>query len=1068
MIKRIIEYSLENQTLLMFIIVIIFFLGFYSINKIAIDAIPDISDVQVIIYTNYAEQSPQIVEDQITYPLTRAMLAVPHAKTVRGYSFFGFSLVYVIFEDGTDLYYARSRVLEYLNYASQYLPKGVSPQIGPDATGVGWVYIYTLVDTSGKYDLQQLRSLQDWFIRYELISLDGVSEVASAGGFVKQYYIEPQPDRMLLYNISLSEIQEAIQKSNMEVGGGVIEMGETEYMIRSFGYIKSAQDIKNITLKANLKEGNPITMDDIANIYIGPSSRRGIIDWNGEGEAVAGIVIARYGENTLEVINRVKERLKEIEPLLPEGIKIIPAYDRSKLILRAVNNVSSKLIEEMIVVSIVITVFLLHFRSSFVAIFTLPLGVLASLATMYFFNINANIMSLGGIAIAIGVMVDASVVLVENLHKHIEKSKDPYHPENFLQLVKESSIEVGPSIFYSLLIVTISFLPILLLQGESGRLFKPLAITKTLSMAYSSILAVTVIPMLMFKFVRGKIYREEENPISIFLIKFYKPILIYCLERKKQFLFISLVFTFISLIPFFGIPKLGGGYILKPIGGEFLPPLNEGDILYMPTTLPGISITKAKELLQKTDQLIKEIPEVDTVLGKIGRAETATDPAPLMMVETTIQLKPESEWRKGITIEKIIQELDQKLQIPGLKNAWTFPIRTRIDMLSTGIKTPVGIKLMGNDLHQLLEVSSAIEAKLSQIPGTLSAIAERPIGDKYLNIFIKREKLSQYGLSIEDVQNHIMALLGGIPITTTIEGNERYPVVIRYPREYRDTSEKIKNLWITLPSNSENINYIPLSQIADIYIEEGPTGIKSENARKTTWIYVDLQSGYDVKNYVELAKKIINEAIQKKEIPFFEGMSIVWSGQYEQLENVKEQLYFAGVLTIISIILLLYLHFKNWMETLLILTSVIFSLSGGIWLMYALGYNRSIATDVGFIALGGLAAETGIVMLVYLKNTMKQFTNNKTFFSKDDIRKAIIEGAVMRVRPKMMTVTTTFIGLLPIMWSVEAGSEFMKRLAVPMIGGLITSTLLTLIIIPILYEQIQMYLYLKGKVGIQD
>ncbi|GIX41877.1 MAG: cation transporter [Leptospiraceae bacterium] len=1071
MIRKIIEFSLKNQIFIFIAAGLIFILGFYTIKKIPIDAIPDLSDVQVIIYTQYPGQAPQVVEDQVTYPLSSAMLAVPFAKVVRGYSFFGFSLVYVIFEDGTDLYYARSRVLEYLNYASQYLPKGVTPQIGPDATGVGWVYMYALIDTTGKYDLQQLRSLQDWYLRYELIALEGVSEVASAGGFVKQYYVEPYPEKMLLNNITLKDIQMALSKGNIDVGGGVIEMGETEYMVRGLGYIKSIDDIKNIPLKVDLKEGNPVTIDDVANVYVGPSTRRGIIEWNGEGEAVAGIVIARYGENTLEVIDRVKKRLKEIEPLLPEGVKIIPAYDRSKLIKRAVKNVSWKLIEEMIVVSIVITVFLLHFRSSFVAIFTLPLGVLASLITMYFMDINANIMSLGGIAIAIGVMVDASVVLVENLHKHIEKSKDPYHPDNFFNLVKESSIEVGPSLFYSLLIVTISFLPVLLLKGESGRLFKPLAITKTFAMAYASILAITVIPVLMFRFVKGKIRSESENPISKFLIKIYKPILLFALERKSKFLLFAITFTIISFIPFLGIPKPGGGYILKPIGGEFMPPLNEGDLLYMPTTLPGISITKAKEILQKTDQLIKEIPEVDTVLGKIGRAETATDPAPLTMIETTIQLKPESEWRPGMTIEKIIEELNQKVKIPGLTNAWTFPIRTRIDMLSTGIKTPVGIKLMGNDLNQLMEVASFIEAKLQNFPGTSSVIAERVMGGKYLNIYIKRDKALQYGLTVEDIQNHLRALLAGMPVTITVEGTERYPIVIRYPRELRDTPEKIKNLWIDLPNSNKmntkfkTVNYIPLSQVADIEIKEGPPAIKTENARKTAWIYVDLKQGYDVKSYVESAKNMILEAIEKKEIPFYSGMSIVWSGQYEQIEKVKDQLSFAAFLTIIGIIFLLYFHFRNWTETFIILISVVFSLTGGIWLMYLLGYNRSVATDVGFIALGGLAAETGIVMLVYLDGAIKHLLKNKTSITIEDIRDAIIEGAVMRVRPKMMTVSTTLIGLLPIMWSTEAGSRIMKRLAVPMIGGLITSTILTLIIIPIIYELIQIYLYKKRKFG---
>ncbi|MFN3604237.1 MAG: efflux RND transporter permease subunit [Leptonema sp. (in: bacteria)] len=1067
MIKKIIEFSLKNQVFIFIIIVLIFVLGIYLIPKIPIDAIPDLSEVQVIIYTEYPGQSPQIVEDQITYPLASAMLAVPYSKTVRGFSMFGFSMLYVIFEEGTDLYYARSRVLEYLNYASQYLPKDVKPQIGPDATGVGWVYMYILKDTTGKYDLQQLRSLQDWFLRYELIALEGVSEVAPVGGFIKQYYVEPIPYKMILNDIQLKDIQMAIERNNLDAGGGVLEMAETEYMIRGRGYIQSLSDIKNIPLKGDPKEGNPLTIGDIANVYIGPSSRRGIADWNGEGEIVAGIVIARMGVNTLEVIERVEKKLQELKPLLPKGIEIIPAYNRAKLIKRSIENVSQKIVEEMIVVALVTIVFLFHVRSSLVAVFTLPLGIIMSLITMYFLKINANIMSLGGIAIAIGVMVDASVVLVENLHKHLEHT--PYDSKNFINVVRQASIEIGPSLFYSLVIVTLSFLPILLLKGESGKLFSPLAITKTLAMGYASILAITVIPVLMYRFVKGKIHKEEDNPISQFLINIYKPILLYSLEKKGKIIILSIIFTVISLIPVFGIPNFKGGYLIKPIGGEFLPPLNEGDLLYMPTTLPGISITAAKELLQKTDQLIQEVPEVETTLGKIGRAETATDPAPLTMIETTIQLKPKSQWRKGMTIEKIIEELDQKVQIPGIANAWTFPIRTRINMLSTGIKTPIGIKILGKDLWELNQVASHIEAKLKNFPGTLSVVSERATGGKYINIKIKREEVKRYLLSIEELQNHIKALLGGMTVSITVEGNERYPIVIRYPRELRDTYDKIKNLWIGIPSENgmrEILNssmnskkYIPLSQIADIYIEDGPTEIKSENARKTLWIYIDLQTGYDIKSYVEAAKKYIHQSIQKKEIPFYDGMSIIWSGQYEQLEEVKKQITFASLLTMIAILFLLYFHFRNWTETFLILLSVVFALTGGIWLMIFLGYNRSVATDVGFIALGGLAAETGIIMLAYLDHAKNKLRKTSASLSLEQIRLAVIEGAVMRVRPKMMTVSTTIIGLLPIMWSEESGSEFMKRLAVPMIGGLFTSTILTLIIIPTLYEAIEILFY---------
>ncbi len=1071
MIKHIVNFSLENQVLIWIVTISLLFLGIYVIPKIPIDAIPDLSEVQVIIFTDYPGQSPQIVEDQITYPLASSLLSVPFAKTVRGFSMFGFSMIYVIFEEGTDLYYARSRILEYLNYASQYLPKGVTPQIGPDATGVGWVYMYILKDTTGKYDLQQLRSLQDWFLRYELIALEGVSEVAPVGGFVKQYYVEPIPYKMQIRDIHLKDIQKAIEKNNLEVGGGVLEMGETEFIIRGMGYIQSLRDLKNIPLKGESKQGNSITIGDIANVYIGPSTRRGIAEWNGEGEVVAGIVIARMNANALEVIEKVEKRLQELKSFLPAGIEIIPAYNRAKLIKRAIQNINQKIIEEMIVVALVTIIFLLHVRSSFVAIFTLPLGIIASLVTMYFLGINANIMSLGGIAIAIGVMVDASIVMVENLHKHLEsKSLDFDHS---IDIVKQSAIEVAPSLFYSLVIITLSFLPILLLKGESGKLFGPLALTKTLAMGFASIFAITVIPVLMFRFVKGKIKKEEENPISQFLIKTYKPILEYGLQNKFLILILSFLFILISLIPIFGIPDTKGSYLIKPIGGEFLPPLNEGDLLYMPTTLPGISISTARELLQKTNQLIKEIPEVDTVFGKVGRAETPTDPAPLTMIETTIQLKPKSEWRKGMTIEKIIEELDKKVQIKGIANAWTFPIRTRINMLSTGIKTPIGIKLMGKDLKQLNEVATYIEAKLKYFPGTSSVVAERSTGAKYINIKIKREELNRYLLNVEEIQNHIQSLLGGMTVGITIEGNERYPIIIRYPRELRDTIDKIKNLWISIPSENKRENglnfftntqkYIPLNQIADIYIEDGSLEIKSENARKTIWIYIDLLPNYDLESYVKKAKQYLNESIEKNEIPFYEGMSIVWSGQYEQLKKAQEQFLFTSILTLLSILFLLFFHFRNWTETFLILFSVIFALTGGIWLMYFVGYERSIATDVGFIALAGLATETGIVMLTYLNISKKKLQQKYSFFDTIHIREAIIEGAVMRVRPKMMTVSTTILGFIPILWSDEAGSEIMKRLAIPMIGGLFTSMILTLILIPILYELKENYTKKKIK-----
>ena len=1040
------------------------FAGIFAVYDIPIDAIPDLSDVQVIVVTEYPGQAPQVIEDQVTYPLTSAMLAVPYAKVVRGYSFFGFSLVYVIFEDGTDLYWARSRVLEYLNSASGRLPAQVRPQLGPDATGVGWVYIYTLSDTSGRRNLQELRSLQDWSLRYELASLQGVAEVASLGGFVKQYQVEVDPTKLLLHNISLQRLRSQLARSNTDSGGRLIEMGETEYMVRGLGYIKSIEDIEQVVLKVN-SDGNPITVRDVAHVQIGPDIRRGLADWNGEGETVAGIVLIRFGENALEVIDRVKERLKQLESTLPEGVKITTAYDRSELIRRAVKNVSFKLLEEMFVVALVTILFLLHARSALVAIVTLPIGVLASLFLMYLLDINANIMSLGGIAIAVGVMVDASIVMVENLHKHLER-QDAHVAAGgaalpHLEVVRQASVEVGPALFYSLLIITVSFLPVLVLQGQSGRLFTPLALTKTFAIGFAAIVAITIIPVLMSWFVRGHVRRESENPVSLFLTRTYRPVIDFVLDRKRPVVLGAFALLALTLIPLGGIPKPGGGYLLRPIGGEFMPPLNEGDLLYMPTTLPGLSITKARELLRRTDAIIKGFPEVDRVLGKIGRAQTATDAAPLTMIETHIMLKDRSEWRDGMTVEKLILEMNAAIQFPGVTNAWTYPIRTRIDMLSTGIKTPVGIKLLGDDLEKLSRFGAAIEAALRDFPGTASIVSERVTGGRYVDYEINRREAARYGLTVGDIQDTIMTAVGGMVVTETVEGLARYPLNVRYPREYRDSLDKLDDIWVSTPNGA----YIPISQVATLRVTDGPPAIKTENARKSAWIYVDLTADADVASYVAEAREFLDQKIRAKELIAPEGVTILWSGQFEYMQAAALRLKIAGAITLALVALLLYIHFQNLTETLIILVSLSFAVTGGVWLMYLFGYNRSVATDVGFIALAGLAAETGIVMLLYLDETIRRYQKEGRLNTTEDLRAAVVEGAVDRVRPKMMTVMTTLIGLLPILWATEAGSRIMKRLATPMIGGLITSTILTLVLIPIVYEWLQQRRLRNGTVG---
>jgi len=1024
MIENIITFSIRNKFLVILASLFIIGAGIYAMFKTPLDAIPDLSDAQVIIFTDYPGQAPQVVEDQVTYPLTTAMLSVPFAKVVRGYSFFGISFVYIIFEDGTDLYWARSRVLEYLNYVSGRLPGGVTPSLGPDATGVGWVYEYTL--ESDKHDLAQLRSIQDWFLRYELASVSGVSEVASVGGFVKQYQVVVDPNKLLAYNIPLQKIQMAIKRSNNDVGGKLVEMGETEFMVRGLGYIQGIEDLKNIPLSVD-NRGIPILLRNVATVRIGPELRRGIADYNGTGEVVGGVVIMRYGENALQVIKSVKNRLEELKSGLPEGVRIKTMYDRSGLIIRAIDTLKKTLIEESLIVALVCIVFLFHFRSALVGIFTLPLGVFISLIIMEKQGINANIMSLGGIAIAIGVMVDAAIVMIENAHKHIESYGDQ---KPHWELILDAAKEVGPSLFFSSLIVAISFLPVFTLEAQEGRLFRPLAYTKTYAMLGSALLAITVVPVLMGYMIRGKIRSEAQNPINRFLIWVYQPMIKLVLKGKSLVIIVALVILAATYIPW------------KQIGSEFMPPLNEGDLLYMPTTLPGISVTKAKELLQQTDRIIASFPEVHHVFGKVGRAETATDPAPLSMIETTIMLKAESEWRKGMTLPKLVEELDKAIQFPGLTNAWTMPIKTRIDMLSTGIKTPVGIKLMGEDLKVLNEIGEKVEAVVRNVPGTLSVYAERVTGGNFLDYRIDREAAARYGLTTGDVQDIIMTAVGGMNVTQTVEGLERYPVNIRYGSELRDTPEKLRRILVPTPSGAQ----VPITQLAEVRIVKGPPVIKSENSRNNAWVYVDL-TGVDVGTYVKAAQDAVNAKIK---LP--PGYSMVWSGQYEYMVRSQKRLMMVVPMTLAIIFLLLYLNFKNIGESLIVMFSVPFSLTGGLWLMYFLGYNMSVAVGVGFIGLAGVAAETGVVMLVYLNISYQKFKKQYgTNFNRTHLNAAIEEGAALRVRPKMMTVVSTMFGLLPIMWSTGAGSQVMKRIAAPMIGGMVSATILTLIVVPAIY-----------------
>jgi len=1023
MLAKIIEWSLKNRFLVILATLFAIAWGVYSMRTIPLDAIPDLSDVQVIIFTEFPGQAPQVVEDQVTYPITTQMLAVPYAKVVRGYSFFGFSFVYVIFEDGTDMYWARSRVLEYLNYVSGKLPSGVTPALGPDATGVGWAFMYAL--TSDKHDLSELRSIQDWYLKYVLTSVQGVSEVASVGGFVRQYQVTVDPVKLQAYNLPLSEVKKAIQASNKDVGGRLIEMAEKEFMVRGLGYVENVEDLKKAVVDVG-ENGIPILLRDIAYVGLGPEMRRGIAEWNGEGEVVGGIVVVRYGANPREVIKNVKKKLEQLKEGLPPGIEIHVGYDRTALIERAIDNLQWKLTEEMIVVAIVCGIFLFHVRSALVAIFTLPVAILISFIIMNRQGINSNIMSLGGVAIAIGAMVDAAIVMIENAHKHMERDtgKKPHW-----EIIKDASVEVGPTLFYSLLVITMSFLPIFALQAQEGRLFKPLAFTKTYAMGASALLAITIVPILMGYFIRGKIIHEDRHPVSRVLIWLYSPVLHFVLKYRKSVIVAAVALMIFTLVPY------------KRIGREFMPPLYEGDFLYMPTTLPSISVTKARELLQQTDKIIKEFPEVHHVFGKIGRAETATDPAPMSMIETTIMLKPESEWREGMDWKKLRNELDEAINFPGLTDSWTMPIKTRIDMLSTGIKTPVGIKIGGPDLQTLEDIGREVEAVIRQVPGTLSAYSERVFGGNYINFKIDRDAIARYGLTVDDVQDVLQSAVGGMNISMTVEGLERYPINLRYSRELRDDVESLRRVLVSTPTGQQ----IPLAQLTDIYFEKAAPAIKTESARPQAWIYVDIKD-IDVGTYVDMARRVVAENV---EIPA--GYTIKWSGQYEYMERAKQRLMYVVPMTIMIIFVILYLNTKSITKTIIVFLAVPFSLIGAVWLMYFLGFNFSIAVWVGILALAGLDAETGVVMLLYLDLAHEKWESEGRLNTTGDLVDSIYHGAVRRIRPKMMTAVTTICGLLPIMWGTGAGSDVMKRIAAPMVGGLVTSVLLELAIYPVIY-----------------
>jgi Cu(I)/Ag(I) efflux system membrane protein CusA/SilA len=1031
MIAAVIRWSARNVFLIGLASVFIGSAGFYALKHVPLDAIPDLSDVQVIIYTEYPGQAPQVVEDQVTYPLTTSMLSVPRSRVVRGFSFFGVSFVYVIFEDGTDLYWARSRVLEYLNTATQRLPSGISPTLGPDATGVGWVYQYIV--RGAEKNLAELRTIQDWQVRYGIAKAEGVAEVASVGGFVKQYSVVVDPRRLQALGISLDMIRTALRASNRDVGGRTVELTETEFAVRGRGYVKSISDLEQIVVKTD--RGVPVLLRDVARVELTPDERRGITELNGEGEVVSGIVIQRFGQNALSVIGNVKDRLAEIASGLPQGVTIQAVYDRSDLINRAIETLKRTLIEESIIVALVCFVFLLHVRSAFVAIITLPLGILIAYLCMYVLGLSSNIMSLGGIAIAIGAMVDAAIVMIENAHKRLERAA-PDKPRT--EVIIEAAIQVGPALFFSLLIITVSFLPIFTLEAQEGRLFKPLAYTKTFAMAASAFLSVTLVPALMILLVRGRLVPEHKNAVNRALTWAYRPVIRVALRFRWTTILIALAVLAASLWP------------ASKLGTEFMPTLNEGTLFYMPTTLPGLSITKAAELVQTQDKIIKSFPEVESVFGKAGRASTATDPAPTEMFETVINLKPESEWRPGMTVDKLIAEMDKSLQFPGVSNAWTMPIKARIDMLSTGIRTPVGVKVFGKDLAEIEGLSRQIEAVIRKVPGTTSAYAERVIGGYYLNVDPDRTQLARYGLMVDDIQNVIAMALGAEPVTTTVEGRERYTVSIRYPRDLRSDPQAIASqVLVSLPGGGT----VPLGEVAKVSLALGPSSIRTENAQLTGYIYVDFRDR-DLGGYVADAQKAV-----ATQIKFPPGYYVTWSGQFEYLERAKARLQTVVPFTVLIIFLLLYLNFRRVTETLIVMLSVPFALVGGLWWMWWLGFNLSVAVAVGFIALAGVAAETGVVMLIYLDLALTDLQAQRAAegkaFTHEDLHAAIMSGGGERVRPLMMTVAAIMAGLLPIMWNHGTGAEVMQRIAVPMIGGMVSATVLTLVVIPAIYAVVK-------------
>ena len=1027
MLAALIEWSLRNRLIVVALTAFIALAGLQALRETPLDALPDLSDVQVIIFTDVPGQAPQVVEDQVTYPITTQMLAVPSATVVRGYSFFGFSFVYVIFEDGTDLYWARSRVLEYLNYVSGRLPEGVTPTLGPDASGVGWAYMYAL--RSDSMDLAELRSVQDWFLKYELTAVPGVSEVASVGGFVRQYQITVDPNRLRAYGIPLARIRDAVRRSNTDVGGRVFETAETEFMVRGEGYIEGLDDVRRIALGVDAA-GTPITVEDVATVQFGPEMRRGLAELNGEGEVVGGIVVVRSGENVHDVVTRVKARLEELRPGLPAEVEVVPVYDRTVLIENSVATLREKLIEEMAIVAVVCAVFLLHLRSALVAVITLPLAVLMAFIVMYVQGVGANIMSLGGIAIAIGAMVDAAIVIVENAHRHLERDRVENGGRTpHWQVIARASTEVGPTLFFALLVITISFAPIFALEAQEGRLFRPLAFTKTYAMAAAALLSVTLVPVLAGFWIRGRIRPAAGNPITRALMALYRPVLRLVLRFRWAVLALTLAAAGATWVP------------ISRLGSEFMPPLWEGDLLYMPTTLPGVSITKAREVLQQTDAILRDFPEVEQVFGKVGRADTATDPAPLSMIETTILLKPESEWRTGMTPDRLIAEMDDAIRFPGLTNAWTMPIKTRIDMLSTGIKTPVGIKLAGPDLAVLEELGGRVEAVMRDLPGTRSAYSERAMGGNYLNFTIRRDAIARYGLTVADVQEVIQSAIGGMNVTTTVEGLERYPVNLRYSRDLRDSPSEFGDILVPTPTGQQ----IPLAFLADMAFVKGPPVIKSEEARPNAWIYVDIED-VDVGSYVERAQAAVANEV---EVPT--GYSLGWSGEYEFLLRARQRMGILAPLTVLLILLTIQLSTRSVSRTLIVLSAAPLSLIGAFWLLYALDYNLSIAVGVGIIALAGLAAETGVVMLLYLDRACEQAKAEGRLRDRAELAEAVFDGALRRVRPVTMLTATTALGLLPIMWSTGAGSDVMQRIAAPMVGGVVTAALVVLIAFPAIY-----------------